>query len=286
MAETVVTRFAPSPTGYLHVGGARTALFSWLLARRLFGPRAALVAAWIVALDPPMFQWETRLYSESIATPLTLLFLGVVLERAPTPRRAVAAGAIRGINLLARPTAVFLILGLAASWWIAGGPRRGTRLLALSFAIAALVVAPWTIRNYAIDGRLVPVSAQDAVALAGTFNSQAASDPRYPYGWQALPRSLHDIYFRARPINDAQFRAALLARGWHYIRAHPASLPAAFWLNGITRLWEIRAPSQALDEIKPVPGRTYVPTLIGLCIYYVIFALALASLWRHRRRRL
>lgn len=33
----VVTRFAPSPTGYLHVGGARTALFSWLLARRTGG---------------------------------------------------------------------------------------------------------------------------------------------------------------------------------------------------------------------------------------------------------
>jgi glutamyl-tRNA synthetase len=31
---TVRTRFAPSPTGYLHVGGARTALFSWLHARR------------------------------------------------------------------------------------------------------------------------------------------------------------------------------------------------------------------------------------------------------------
>ncbi len=30
----VVTRFAPSPTGFLHVGGARTALFNWLLARR------------------------------------------------------------------------------------------------------------------------------------------------------------------------------------------------------------------------------------------------------------
>src|SRR4051812_37952167 len=36
-AGTVVTRFAPSPTGYLHVGGARTALFSWLLARRHAG---------------------------------------------------------------------------------------------------------------------------------------------------------------------------------------------------------------------------------------------------------
>ena len=31
---TVRTRFAPSPTGFLHIGGVRTALFSWLLARR------------------------------------------------------------------------------------------------------------------------------------------------------------------------------------------------------------------------------------------------------------
>ena len=29
----VRTRFAPSPTGYLHIGGARTALFNWLFAR-------------------------------------------------------------------------------------------------------------------------------------------------------------------------------------------------------------------------------------------------------------
>lgn len=33
MSQKIVTRFAPSPTGYLHIGGARTALFNWLFAR-------------------------------------------------------------------------------------------------------------------------------------------------------------------------------------------------------------------------------------------------------------
>ena len=37
MTTPVRVRFAPSPTGHLHIGGARTALFNWLLARRLGG---------------------------------------------------------------------------------------------------------------------------------------------------------------------------------------------------------------------------------------------------------
>ena len=37
MSKPVVTRFAPSPTGYLHIGGARTALFCWAYARKMQG---------------------------------------------------------------------------------------------------------------------------------------------------------------------------------------------------------------------------------------------------------
>jgi glutamyl-tRNA synthetase len=37
MSEKTITRFAPSPTGYLHIGGARTALFNWLYAKHTGG---------------------------------------------------------------------------------------------------------------------------------------------------------------------------------------------------------------------------------------------------------
>ncbi|MDL2286277.1 glutamate--tRNA ligase [Desulfococcaceae bacterium OttesenSCG-928-F15] len=37
VTQTIITRFPPSPTGYLHVGGARTALFNWLFARKTHG---------------------------------------------------------------------------------------------------------------------------------------------------------------------------------------------------------------------------------------------------------
>ncbi len=35
--EKVITRFAPSPTGNLHIGGARTALFNWLFSKNQKG---------------------------------------------------------------------------------------------------------------------------------------------------------------------------------------------------------------------------------------------------------
>ena len=38
--DGIRVRFAPSPTGYLHVGGARTALFNWLFAR---GQRGTMI---------------------------------------------------------------------------------------------------------------------------------------------------------------------------------------------------------------------------------------------------
>ena len=37
MKQDVIVRFAPNPTGYLHIGGARTAIFNWLFAQKTGG---------------------------------------------------------------------------------------------------------------------------------------------------------------------------------------------------------------------------------------------------------
>jgi glutamyl-tRNA synthetase len=37
MTQEVIVRFPPSPTGYLHIGGARTAIFNWLFAKKTGG---------------------------------------------------------------------------------------------------------------------------------------------------------------------------------------------------------------------------------------------------------
>ncbi len=37
MEQEIIVRFAPSPTGYLHIGGARTAIFNWLFAQKTGG---------------------------------------------------------------------------------------------------------------------------------------------------------------------------------------------------------------------------------------------------------
>ncbi|MBC8465115.1 MAG: glutamate--tRNA ligase [Parcubacteria group bacterium] len=64
----VITRFAPSPTGVLHVGGARTALFSWLFARKYGGE-------FVLRIEDTDTERSTKEYEEDILDGLTWLGL-------------------------------------------------------------------------------------------------------------------------------------------------------------------------------------------------------------------
>ncbi len=67
-ARPVVTRFAPSPTGWIHVGNLRTALMNWLIARKAGG-------TFILRLDDTDRERSTQEYADGIMADLTWLGL-------------------------------------------------------------------------------------------------------------------------------------------------------------------------------------------------------------------
>ncbi len=73
---TIRTRFAPSPTGYLHIGGVRTALFNWLLARRHGGK-------FILRIDDTD---DSRNRADAVKPILDgFAWLGLTWDEGPTP---------------------------------------------------------------------------------------------------------------------------------------------------------------------------------------------------------
>jgi 4-amino-4-deoxy-L-arabinose transferase-like glycosyltransferase len=273
----VAVRLVQIPVGVL------TILLSWALARRLFGPRVAVAAAVVVALYPGVWQYEELLYPESLATPLTLAALILILTGPPTRRRAVLSGLVVGVSLLIRPSGEFVLLAALVAWWVASGWRRGVALTALAAAVAILVVVPWTVRNAIVMHGFIPISMQDAAAY-GTFNAQAANDPVLPYAWRDDPPSTQALFDPAHPLSDVTLRSKLIHVAVSYVEAHPLSLAKAFFWNGLSRLWDIRRRSRSLLEV-PFEGRDRTVSDLGLDIYDLLLPLALVGLWRARRRR-
>ena len=262
--------------------GPITVVLTWALARRLFGPAVGLGAAAIVALHPFAWQFDVRLFAEPLVTPLGLAFFILVLERPATARRALVVGALVGLTVLIRPSALYLLPAVAVAWVVAAGWRRGIVLTGLTVLLTVLVVFPWTLRNHSVSGAWVPVSVQDA-ALYGVFNDDAANDSKYPWAWRYRTARDRDVFDPPRPIPDARLREILRDRAFDYIRENPSSVPKAFFWNGLSRLWDVRRPAHIMGEAGPT-GRKRLPTAVGIALHYVLFPLCLLGLWFARRR--
>jgi glutamyl-tRNA synthetase len=89
---TVRVRFAPSPTGYLHIGSARSALFNWLYARKVGGK-------FLLRIEDTDLQRSTEESTRSIIDGLKWIGLDydeeLVFQSANAPKH-IAAGQTRG----------------------------------------------------------------------------------------------------------------------------------------------------------------------------------------------
>ena len=101
----------------------------------------------------------------------------------------------------------------------------------------------------------------------------------------APPPALDRRDLQRSALTDAQLRGQLRSATTDYVGDHPASVPKAFFWNGISRLWDLRRPARVIDS-GPPEGRTKALATAGLVAYWLMLPFALVGLIRLRRRAL
>src|SRR5271166_6785270 len=100
MKSAPIVRFAPSPTGRIHIGNARTALLNWLYARRLGG-------TFILRFDDTDRERSRAEYAESIEADLAWLGIRPDLVRRQSERIAAYDAAVARLRALGRLYAAY-----------------------------------------------------------------------------------------------------------------------------------------------------------------------------------
>jgi 4-amino-4-deoxy-L-arabinose transferase-like glycosyltransferase len=224
------------------LGAAVVALIG-VVAFQLFGARVALVSMGIAALYPPLVIAGLSLFSEPLFIAFVLAALAAALRARAGPlhvvRWAVLSGVLAGLAWLTRSNGFVLFPALCLLVWTAT-PRLSLRALAAPAAVlaaAALVVAPWTIRNAIELDAFFPVSSEGGYTLAGTYNATSANDPDYPAGWRPPEQDRHNARLIAGVKDEADLAATMTRSTLEYIGDHPAYVGKVAYCNTMRMLY-------------------------------------------------
>ncbi len=286
--------------------GAATAVLVYLIARRLFGPPAGLLAGLIYACGYPVLIYAVvEVHTVALYVLLNCLVAYLLLrlteppERALHPAQAAVAGAAMGLVALSTAEALVYIPLLTVWPFLACSPRRALRI-ALPFGLAAaLILTPWTARNYAVFQRLVPVRAWGGFNLwrgQNEFTTGSGYAP-VPGGliWDtpeiraqkaALPVSqdwearVDDIYLaealtfmREHPARSLALVPHKLFYYWIVDLNHPQSRHPLYWLP-----WAVYGPLFVLGVVlslgrRPRPWLLYLYIITGSVLVSIFFVL-------------
>jgi 4-amino-4-deoxy-L-arabinose transferase-like glycosyltransferase len=128
-------------------------LVFWIGVRLFRRPRAALIAAGLYAVFPPLAALtkipHLDTWSVFFTVGITALFLRALdaWDGARRWRRLIALGVVTGIGMYFRPGIVLLPLALALASLPSGGWRRSLALGGVPLVLALVFIAPWTVRN-------------------------------------------------------------------------------------------------------------------------------------------
>jgi 4-amino-4-deoxy-L-arabinose transferase-like glycosyltransferase len=283
-----VGRLAGALLGTLSVG------LIGLVARRLWGRRVAVLALGIAAIAPPLIIFSTALISEALFVPLVLAAVLAALHARGSPRPyrwAIATGVLTGLAALTRTNGAILLIPFLCAFAPVGAWRRARAWgppLAVVVA-AALTIAPWTIRNWAVFRAFIPVSDETGYTLAGTYNEVSRAAHRYPALWIEAEHGASPEYARIlatarrRHWNEPTYGSHLQAAAIADIKRDPAYVLKVALYNGI-RMFHLGEVSLDLGNLRD----TDIPRWLGLIetnTFPLLGVLGLGGLLSRRARR-
>ena len=255
--------------------GAGTIVLVALIGRRLGGERAGLAAAAIAALYPVMIAADGSLMSEGLYSLLVaaVLLLALRLRDRADVRSAAALGAACGLAALTRSEAMLLLPLLALPIALTRADLRW-RLAAASLLAAALVIAPWSIRNLAELDRPVLISTNDGTLLAG-------ANCDLTYHGQDLGFWNIDCISERTLRNEARQEAVWRREGANYVKDNLDRLPVVM-LARLGRTLDVYQPRRM---VRFAEGRWIRAEQAGIVVYFLLLPLALLGGRLLRRRR-
>ena len=268
-----------------------------LLALEAFGLEVALLAMLIGAVYPPLVELAGTPYSENllIVFELAAVWAALRARRALNPYPLLAAaGVFTGLTTLTHQNGVLIVLPLIVCAIQIARRRRASvdrpalhtlAAPAILIACTILTVAPWTIRNAIVLHRFIPVTDENGITLAGTYNPTSASNPQIPYRWiyfGGIPADA-GIAHDAAHLTEPALSNRLVTAALHYIRHHPsAPLLAAY--HNLRRLLELEGSTAWRTSTASI-GITGGTARIGVYGFWIIAALALVGLFTRLARR-
>jgi 4-amino-4-deoxy-L-arabinose transferase-like glycosyltransferase len=254
--------------------GALTILALGLLGRRLAGDRAGLLAAGVGAVYPTLIAADGALMSESLYGALAALSLLAAyrLVDAPGVGRAVVLGVLAGLTALTRGEALLLLpLVLIPLVWRGGWRPEGLRPVLVALVAFAVVLAPWTIRNWIEFDRPVAIATNSGTAVAGANCPETYAGGDRLGGW--YPPCIKEHPGK----NEAEHHAEALREGVRYAGDHLGRVPVVMAAR-LGRVWSVYKPF-AIPE-----GRSVRVQKLGVLMFFVLVPLAVAGFLFLRRR--